>query len=167
MRTLLGRRCRWVLAVIVFLFTACASDPITKTTFSPDSPHWQGRLSIKILSTPVQAFSADFDLQGTPEVGELSFTTPLGSTLAQLQWDKTGARLQTTGSPEHFESLDALTLHSMGVALPVASLFAWLQGRNMPTPGWKVDLQLLPQGRLSAKRLGAEASAELKIILDQ
>jgi outer membrane lipoprotein LolB len=138
-----------------------------KAAFAAGSPHWQGRLSIRILSTPVQVFSANFDLQGTPEVGELSFTTPLGSTLAQLQWDKTGARLQTTGSPEHFESLDTLTLRSTGVALPVASLFAWLQGRDIATPGWEVDLQLLPQGRLSAKRLGADAPAELKVILDQ
>lgn len=157
---------RWTLLLLASSLAACASDPLTKAEFSANSPHWQGRLSIKVLSTPVQAFSADFDLQGTPEAGELSFTTPLGSTLAQIQWDKTGARLQTTGSPEQFESLDALTLRSTGVALPIASLFAWLHGREIATPGWEVDLQLLPQGRLTAKRLGADApAAELKVIL--
>lgn len=140
---------------------------MTNETFGANSPHWQGRLSITVLSTPVQAFSANFDLKGTPEEGELSLSTPLGSTLAQLQWDKRGAQLQTTGSPERFESLDALTRRSTGVVLPVASLFAWLDGRGVATPGWEVDLQYLAQGRLSAKRLGPDAPAVLKVILDQ
>ena len=136
-----------------------------QTTFATDTPQWQGRLSVKVLRTPVQAFAADFDLQGTPEAGELRFTTPLGSTLAQIQWDPSGARLQTTGAPEQFDSLAALTLRSIGVSLPVASLFAWLQGHETATPGWEVDLQFLSQGRLSAKRLAGDAPAELKVIL--
>jgi outer membrane lipoprotein LolB len=163
----LGLTRRWSLIALAFSLAACASNPMEKATLGANSPQWQGRLSIKVLSNPVQAFAANFDLQGTPEAGALNFTTPLGSTLAQIQWDKTGARLQTTGAPEQFESLDALTLRSTGVALPLASLFAWLHGREIATPGWEVDLQLLSQGRLSAKRLEAGSTpAELKIILN-
>ena len=131
-----------------------------------NTPRWQGRLWLKVLTTPVQAFSADFDLQGTAQTGELTFTSPLGSTLARLQWDPAGALLQTTGAPERFASLDALTQRATGTSLPIASLFSWLQGREAPTPGWEADLRAVPTGRLEAKRLGPEAPAELKIILE-
>lgn len=153
--------------ITIISIAACASNTRVKGQFDAGNPHWQGRLSLKVLSTPVQAFSADFDLQGTPQAGELTFTSPLGSTLARLQWDKSGAVLQTTGAPERFESLAALTRQATGTELPIASLFSWLQGKHLATPGWEADLQALPMGRLSAKRLGPEAPAELKIVLDQ
>lgn len=115
----------------------------------------------------MQAFSADFDLQGNAEAGLLSFFTPLGSTAARLQWDAVGAQLQTTGEPQHFDSLDALTLHTTGATLPISSLFAWLQGSEPVTPGWQVDLRDLVNGRLRAQRLPPETPAELTIILDR
>ena len=129
--------------------------------------YWQGRLALKVHSTPVQAFTADFELQGNAEAGTLSFFTPLGSTAARLQWDAGGAQLQTTGEPQRFESLDALTLHTTGATLPVPSLFAWLKGSEPSTPGWQVDLHDLPNGRLNAQRLAPEIPADLKIILER
>lgn len=126
---------------------------------------WQGRLALKVHSTPVQAFAADFELQGNAEAGTLSFFTPLGSTAARLQWDSSGAQLQTTGEPQLFTSLDALTLHTTGATLPIHSLFAWLKGNEPPTPGWQVDLRELANGRLNAQRLTPEVPADLKIFL--
>lgn len=128
---------------------------------------WQGRLALKVQSTPEQAFSADFDLQGTPQEGTLTFSTPLGTVLARLQWDALAATLQARGETRHFDSLEALTRHTTGTALPVASLFGWLQGHDVPAPGWEVDLQDLPAGRLTARKLGPDAPAELKILLDR
>lgn len=133
----------------------------------PDDSHWQGRLALKVHSTPVQAFSANFDLQGNAQAGELSFFTPLGSTAARLQWGAVGAQLQTTGEPQHFDSLDALTLHTTGATLPISSLFAWLQGQDPITPGWQVDLRELSTGRLRAQRLPPETPADLTVILDR
>ena len=151
----------------IFLIAGCASTIRAPGPYNPQDLHWQGRLSLQVHTTPVQAFSADFDLQGDAQVGSLSFFSPLGSTLARLQWDAKGAKLQTTGEPQPFESLDALTRHTTGTVLPVASLFAWLQGREPVTPGWEVDLRELNAGRLRAQRLAPATPAELKIILDR
>lgn len=133
----------------------------------PQDAYWQGRLALKVHSTPVQAFAADFELQGNAEAGTLSFFTPLGNTAARLQWDAAGAQLQTAGEPQRFESLEALTLHTTGATLPVASLFAWLKGGEPPTPGWQVDLHDLANGRIHAQRLAPEIPADLKIILER
>ena len=135
--------------------------------YGPNDSLWQGRLALKVHRTPVQAFSADFELQGNAEAGTLSFFTPLGSTAARLQWSAAGAQLQTTGEPQHFESLDALTLHTTGAILPIHSLFAWLKGNAPTTPGWQVDLHELADGRLTAQRLAPEVPADLRIILQR
>ncbi len=122
---------------------------------------------LKVHSDPAQAFSADFDLYGDAQTGHLSFFTPLGNTAARLDWSVQGARLQTSGEPQQFESMDALTQHTTGAILPIASLFEWLKGRDPITPGWQVDLRDLADGRLSASRLAPEIPAELKIVLDR
>jgi outer membrane lipoprotein LolB len=151
----------------IILIAGCAHPTRASGSFDKNDAYWQGRLALKVHSTPEQAFSADFELQGNAEAGTLSFFTPLGSTAARMQWDAAGAQLQTTGAPQRFESLDALTLHTTGATLPVASLFAWLKGDEPPTRGWHVDLQGLPQGRLNAQRLAPEVPADLKIILER
>ena len=157
----------FALLFAIFLIAGCAHPTRASGSFNKSDAYWQGRLALKVHSTPEQAFSADFELQGNAEAGTLSFFYPLGSTAARLQWGPGGAQLQTTGEPQQFESLDALTLHTTGATLPVASLFAWLKGDEPPTPGWQVDLQGLPQGRLNAQRLAPEVPADLKIILER
>lgn len=139
----------------------------TTSPYDANTPHWQGRLALKIQSTPAQAFSADFDLQGSAQAGDLAFFTPLGSTIAHLQWNADTAVLQTNGAPQHFDTLAALSRYTTGTDLPIASLFSWLQGDDLPTPGWEADLSALPSGRLTARRLGPDAPAELKIILNR
>ncbi|OGB28058.1 MAG: hypothetical protein A3F78_13070 [Burkholderiales bacterium RIFCSPLOWO2_12_FULL_61_40] len=164
-----GVRCglRFALAFAIFLIAGCASNMRATASNDANTPHWQGRLALKIQSTPAQAFSADFDLHGSAQAGGLAFFTPLGSTIARLQWNADAAVLQTNGEPQHFESLVALTRYTTGTDLPIASLFSWLQGTDLPTPGWEADLSSLPSGRLSARRLGPDAPAELKIILER
>jgi outer membrane lipoprotein LolB len=120
-----------------------------------------------VQTVPPQAFTADFDLQGDVQTGSLTFTSPLGNTLARLQWDSSAAVLHSGGQSQRFDSLDALTRHTLGTDLPIASLFSWLQGINIDTPGWQADLHDLPAGRLSARSLEAQAPAELKIILER
>lgn len=164
-----GLRLAWtaILSITIVFIAGCASTTGARGPIGQNDGYWQGRLALKVHNTPVQAFSADFELQGNAEAGTLSFFTPLGSTAARLQWDATSAQLQTTGEPQRFESLDALTLHTTGATLPVASLFAWLKGNEPPTPGWQVDLRDLPNGRLNAQRLAPEVPADLKIILQR
>nr|WP_295787095.1 lipoprotein insertase outer membrane protein LolB [Rhodoferax sp.] len=156
-----------IFATAIVFIAGCANPTRARGPSDQNDSYWQGRLALKVHSTPEQAFSADFELQGNAEAGTLSFFYPLGSTAARMQWNAAGAQLQTTGAPQRFESLDALTLHTTGATLPVASLFAWLKGNESPTPGWQVDLQGLPQGRLNAQRLAPEVPADLKIILER
>lgn len=162
-------RSAWVMALLIAIFfiAGCASTTGARGQNGPNDSLWQGRLALKVHSTPVQAFTADFELQGNAEAGTLSFFTPLGSTAARLQWSAAGAQLQTSGEPQHFESLDALTLHTTGATLPIHSLFAWLKGNEPTTPGWQVDLRALADGRLTAQRLAPEVPADLKIILQR
>lgn len=158
---------RLLLAFTIVLIAGCASSTRARDSIDQETSRWQGRLALKVRSEPVQAFSANFDLQGDAQAGSLVFFTPIGSTAARLQWDASGARLQTSGEPLQFETLDALTRHATGAPLPIGSMFAWLQGLEPDTPGWQVDLRNLPDGRLSAQRLPPETPVELKIILDR
>jgi outer membrane lipoprotein LolB len=159
----------WITSfLITIIFIAGCASPTGATDQSrQNEAYWQGRLALKVHSTPMQAFAANFELLGNAQTGTLSFFTPLGSTVARLQWSAAGAQLQTTGDPQHFASLDALTLHATGATLPIHSLFAWLKGQEPVTPGWQVDLQDLPDGRINAQRLAPEVPADLKIILQR
>ena len=162
---LIGSRLAWLIAII--FIAGCAYSKRASDPFNAKISHWQGRLTLKVHSDPIQAFSADFDLQGDAKAGHLAFFTPLGNTAARLDWNALGARLQTSGEPQQFESMDALTRHTTGTVLPIASLFEWLKGGDPATPGWQVDLRDLVDGRLSARRMAPEIPAELKIILDR
>ena len=91
---------------------------------------------------------------------------PLGSTAAHLNWTPDAATLRSNGSVRQFNSLDALALQATGTNLPIAALFDWLAGRDVPVPGWQADLSQLGQGRLTARRTQPEPSAELRLILE-
>ncbi len=122
---------------------------------------------MRVHSDPMLAFSADFELYGSPQAGSLSFFSPLGNTLARLEWNAATATLQTGTGQQHFASLAALTLHATGAELPVGSMFAWLQGVDADAQGWSADLQNVSTGRLRAWRAQPEPAVELTIILER
>ena len=158
---------RLVLLFTIILIAGCAHPTRASSQSDQSNSFWQGRLALTVRSDPVQSFSADFELSGTSQAGELTFFSPLGTTVARLQWGVDGAVLQASGQTQQFDSLDALTLHTTGAVLPVASLFAWLRAESPDTPGWQVDLQGLSDGRLNARRFAPEPAAELKILLER
>ena len=166
MRSLLRIGVLFGLALAILLVAGCAISTRAKGTFATENSHWQGRLAVNVQSTPVQAFSADFELDGDPNTGSLVFSTPLGNTLARLRWDASGAELQARGESRRFESLEALTLHTTGAVLPIASLFSWLTGGQAGTPEWVANLQELSGGRISARRVEPAPVVDLKIILE-
>ena len=128
---------------------------------------WSGRMSLRIDSQPVQTFSALFELRGSPEAGELSLTSPIGSTLAQLHWSPGQALLKNGSEVRRFESVDALIEAATGAAIPVGALFGWLAGRNEPVPGWRPDLAQVANGRLQATRESPGPTADLRIVFER
>jgi outer membrane lipoprotein LolB len=159
-------RLRHGLLLLALVLAGCASPPRASHLALEPETHWQGRLSLKVYSKPVQSLSANFDLQGSPAKGELALTSPLGTTLVRMQWDAGSASLTAAGEQRDYGSLQELARKATGTDLPVASLFAWLQGREDAAPGWQVDLKDLSNGRLQAQHVD-EPQADLKIILDR
>lgn len=160
-----GALWRAVWISVLLLLAACANNPLQKLTV-PGEAHWQGRLAVRVLGKTPQAFSANFELQGKPTRGELVLTSPLGTTLARMRWDETSATLDVQGGQRSYNSIQELARQVTGADLPVASLFAWLQGIDEVAPGWQTDLQDASNGRISAKHL-EEVQSEVKIILDR
>lgn len=160
-------RLQLLLAFAIIFIAGCAQLPGAKGPIDIKNTNWQGRLALRVHSTPEQSFSSHFDLQGNPQAGTLLLTTPLGTTLAAIHWSPANATLQTGGTVQQFDSLAALAAHVTGTDLPIASLFAWLQGVASPAPGWQTDLSEIPTGKLSAHRIPPDTPADLKIILDR
>ncbi|EJL73768.1 MULTISPECIES: lipoprotein insertase outer membrane protein LolB [unclassified Variovorax] len=124
-------------------------------------------MSLRIDSEPVQTFAALFELRGSAETGDLTLTTPIGSTLAQLHWAPGEALLKDGSKTRRFDSVDALIEAATGAAIPVGALFGWLAGRNDPVPGWKPDLAQLGNGRLQAVRESPSPRADLRIVFER
>jgi len=128
---------------------------------------WSGRMSLRIESEPVQTFAALFELRGSAEAGDLTLTTPIGSTLAQLHWAPGEALLKDGSRTRRFESVDALIAAATGAAIPVGALFGWLAGRNERVPGWRPDLAQVANGRLQATRESPGPTADLRIVFER
>lgn len=139
-----------------------AIDPL-----GPESGQWQGRIAVKVSSTPEQAFSASFELQGSEQAGRMELTTSLGTTVARMQWNAEGAELQASGTTRAYPSLAQLTLATMGAELPVDALFQWLRGQAATSTGWQSDLSQWDAGRITARRVSPEPRVELKILLER
>ena len=166
-----GRGWRRLVSVAYLVVTAgllaCASVSPPPIAEPVPGAHWEGRLALKIQTTPVQAVAASFELQGNAQLGSLVLSTPLGTTLARMQWGAKGVLLQTDKPTQYFDSLDALTEVYLGHSVPIASLFAWLAGDASHAAGWAVDTTGLSNGRLIARQLAPLTPVELKIVLER
>ena len=130
----------------------------------------QGRLSLRVDSEPPQSLSGAFVISGNAQTGDLTLSTPLGGTLAQLSWTPQQAVLKANNDTSYYPSADALVEQVTGTVLPLAALFDWLAGRDTPAPGWQTDLSLLnnpDSQRLIAKRTDPLPAVELRIVLDK
>jgi outer membrane lipoprotein LolB len=151
----------WVLGCAMFL-GACATPP---PSTQPHEAAWSGRLSVRVDSDPAQSFSAGFELRGSPQTGELQLTSPLGNTLATVQWSPQGAALRQGTHVTQRSSLDQLSTELSGTQLPLAALFGWLQGQaSEDTHGWQADLTRQPEGRITARRSAPLPAAELRLV---
>jgi outer membrane lipoprotein LolB len=121
---------------------------------------------VVVQSDPPQSSTASFALQGDARLGELQFFSPMGTTLARLQWRDGQVHLHRGQEPERFASMEELTAQLTGSALPVTALFDWLQGQPHEVPGWQADLSSLAQGTLTARRQQPLPTVTLRIKID-
>ena len=137
---------RWLTVIAVLALGACAT-PLPPPS-APDTLFWSGRMALKIDSTPPQSISAGFELKSQQQSGELRLLSPLGNTLAHLQWTPDQARLTQGGQVWRDASLDALLIQLTGTTLPMAALIDWLQARPTQVEGWRADLSQMGSGQL-------------------
>lgn len=166
-------------SIAIFLIAGCATNtPATgkngtlnaKNTANEANFSYQGRIAIRVDTEPPQSLSGAFSLNGNAHSGDLSLSTPLGSTLAQLSWTQQVAVLTANNETRRFDSTDALLLQVTGTELPLAALFDWLAGRDTPAKGWQVDLSQMNHPdtpRLIAKRTAPLPAVELRVVLDK
>ena len=160
---------RWFLCVSVMWLSACSTPSLRHQATSSAMPaFWYGRLALQIDSTPPQNFSANFELLGSAQQGELLLLSPLGTTLGRLRWQPGQAQLDQGDQHWQDSSVQSLTEQLTGTALPLDALFQWLTGQAQNAPGWQVDLSLLNErGRLRAERLQPEPRTVLKLQLER
>ena len=163
-----ARFAAWAAVPVVLvsaLLSGCASAPERQEV--AELGPWSGRLAVQVEDRPSDSFSGFFELRGNPQRGELQLSTPIGGTLGVLQWEPGRAVLRTESRSTEYDSVDALVTQLAGTPIPVAALFDWLRGRQTPVQGWKADLSLLAQGRVSAHRFEPPPQADLRVILER
>jgi len=153
--------------IATLLIAGCASYTGPNDKFSVYSAPWHGRLSLRINPEQgkSQSFSAEFELTGNEQVGELTLYSPLGSTAAAMTWTPQSATMRANGEIRYFESLGELLREVVGTELPVSALFAWVAGERKGTNGWSADLTDYPRGRIKARRQDPTPAAELNLVL--
>jgi len=157
----------WASIWLLVLLAACATPtPSRSVAQAPSDKQWQGRLSVTVQSDPPRNMSAGFSLDGDARQGELNLFSPLGTTLATLQWNPATTQWLQGSQQRRYDSMAHLTEETTGAALPMDAMFDWLQGKATASPGWQADLSALNQGTLIARRLSPEPLVVLRIKLD-
>ncbi|MDO5086505.1 MAG: lipoprotein insertase outer membrane protein LolB [Comamonadaceae bacterium] len=167
----LSAACRLAALALLTALAACAPLPSAKAPAQaeaqPTRTFWQGRLALQVASEPPQSYAAGFTLNGDARAGALSFTSPLGNTLAVLHWQPGQAWLEQGGQTQFYESLEQLSAQATGAAaLPLEALLGWLRGQPHEAPGWQADLGRVAQGRLTARRVQPLPAAELRLVFE-
>jgi outer membrane lipoprotein LolB len=120
---------------VALLVDACASVAPRETASVADPAALAapfdiaGRLSARRGS---EGGSASFVWRHAGAVDEVDLSTPLGQTLARLSGGADGVKAQwPDGRTIEARDWDALTERTLGVAVPVKGLAAWLGGRAL------------------------------------
>jgi outer membrane lipoprotein LolB len=156
-----------------FLFccvlTSCAllNPPAPEQAALKQIGHWQGRLSLRVLKSTPEQFSANFELNGSADTGELTLYSPLGTTLAVVNWSPQNAQLMQGQKVQKFESMDALTKELTGAAIPLQAMLSWLDIDGPSLPGWQLNAETSTNGRrIVAKREEPSPALQLTLLVD-
>lgn len=110
----------------------------------------------------LQSLSAEFELEGDATQGELTLFSPLGQVGLSLRWSPAGAQWQQNGQTRSFANFADMTQTAMGTDIPLAALFEWLAGRDLPVAGWQME-RSATAGAWSARRTHPQPAVTLKI----
>ena len=169
---------RWSLVVLALL-TGCASiapvkppvpEPVTPVPQIEAAPapvlrHFEGRLSVTVQSEPVQHTSADFELEGDAERGEMKFYGPFGGLALVLQWQPGRVVLIEGDQKRTVPSLEWLMQRLTGASLPIPMVFDWLSGKPVRSDDWWIEPRTQASDRYRALRLQPLPRIELVIAL--
>ena len=174
----------WGWITLGALLTGCAtpgpgSPPPTLTAISvtnatpaaqlpapaPVPRHFEGRLSVTVQSEPMQYTSADFELDGDAESGEMKFYGPFGGLALVLQWEPGKAVLIEGDQRRTVPSLEWLMQRLTGASLPTPMMFDWLLGKPVTSNDWWIESRSPTSGRLRALRLQPLPRIEILIAL--
>lgn len=152
-----------VAALMALTLAGCATRPT-----AGEGQAWiSGRLSVRVdehAGQPARSLTADFDLRGDSEQGELLLNSTLGTRLASTYWRTGEAVLDLGKGPVSYPDLPSLSRAALGEVLPLQALPDWLAGRPWPGAaaqlraggfeqlGWQVLLGAFDQGRIDAVR---------------
>lgn len=158
---------RGLLVVVLVLLGACST-----ITHDPQlgGNIWTGRLLVRTLSSPPQAFSAGFVLEGQADRGQLSLLSPIGTTVSVIRWDGHSATWQHDRQTTAYPDINTLMQQATGSVIPIGAIFATLNGeQGSSADGWTIDASQLPQNRLHASRQASDtqAAVEVRIVLDR
>ena len=132
---------------------ACATVPSSTPPGAPepavDAPFdVSGRLSAKRGS---EGAAASFEWVHAPERDAIALATPMGTTLARLERDASGATLiRPDRPPERAPDVSTLADRVLALPLPVESLAWWIRG--VPHPGSAHAMERDASGRASVLR---------------
>ena len=150
-----ARTSRVLLALLpVALLAACASVGVQQGAAPVDATaiaarfDVDGRLSARRAG---EGGAASFAWHHDGTRDEVDLSTPLGQTLARLSGDAHGVRAQwPDGRTLDARDWDELTQRTLGVAIPVTGLSAWVRG--VPRQGSASSIERDAQGRASVLR---------------
>jgi len=163
----------WHVLFAIFLLASCASPISTRSQNDAKNNYWHGRLSVRVAADPAtartqsQSLVSEFELEGTPEQGQLTLFSPIGSTAARIDWTAHSALLLAQGKQQSYTSIAILLSDLTGADLPVSAFFAWLKGQAEQAPGWQIDLSQFAFGKISAKRDFPQPQTEIRVMLEQ
>ncbi|MFO1313892.1 MAG: outer membrane lipoprotein LolB [Burkholderiales bacterium] len=123
----------------------CATAPTAPPVDAKVEPAFsaQGRLSARKGS---EAVAVHYDWTHASDADRFDVATPLGQTVARMERDAAGVRVERPGDPPvAYADWSALTASVLGVAIPVEGLASWLQGA--PMPGGASDIERDGAGR--------------------
>lgn len=113
----------------------------------------QGRISIQYQQNDQpQTVIVGYDWLQTPQNLHISLSSPLGQTIATIQQDASGARLeQAKQEPRVAPDIESLLVENLGWAIPVSGLKAWLQGFDLTANGQTIALPATDYYRLQSQ----------------